>query len=562
MKRHIAVISRLAAGILVLGTLFLGGCTKAGQENEEENKNTREEYARATLFCDVDFWEPPSWNTEEGTITGDISKKTGLALDITVPVQNADTQFSLMLLNDELPDIISLVDPTAVSQLISSGKVWKMEEFLKTYCPDSHLLKEFPEDIKQELIKRDGDWYAYPSHMNSEDSRIVWKPASKFYEDWNAYSDNNGIIWNKALLEEAGLKAEELNTEEEVMAAWETMKNLNIQVKGEPVIPLLLDGKGYVDPSVKFMEYTFGAERIDEEGNYIDIIRQPQAKHALMYLNKAVLKGYITPEHLTYENAKVKELMASGRVFCFIGNMANAGLDYTEWKSSGPVFSLDGECPVLGKDIRSSTGWLSTFISKECKNPKEIAGWLDYMSSDEGMRLCIYGYEGEDYVLDEEGKVVQTEQGKESALNYRQTGQSAWWMFDNYAWQRSVQADPEPESRQYAEQDMFTAFGKNENTVIYDESVLPITAEEFPEGATEMRKLDVKIQALEKEGIMQILLSESQEEAEDEYEEMIEKLEEAEIKQLDSYKNILYEQRCEKYGSRIEKVNHEKKTAD
>ena len=61
-----------------------------------------------------------------------------------------------MLLNDDLPDIISLTNETTISQLITSGKVWDLEEFLKRYCPESHLLKSFPEDIKRELIKRDG----------------------------------------------------------------------------------------------------------------------------------------------------------------------------------------------------------------------------------------------------------------------------------------------------------------------------------------------------------------------------------------------------------------------
>ena len=34
-----------------------------------------------------------------------------------------------------------------------------MEEFLKKYDPSSTLLANFPEDVKQALIARDGAWY-------------------------------------------------------------------------------------------------------------------------------------------------------------------------------------------------------------------------------------------------------------------------------------------------------------------------------------------------------------------------------------------------------------------
>lgn len=339
---------------LSAGLILLSGC--GAEQNPTVTEEGEDSYARASLFCDVNFWEPPSWSTEEGTITGDITEKTGLALDITVPPQNADAQLSLMLLNDDLPDIISLTNETTISQLITSGKVWDLEEFLKRYCPESHLLKSFPEDIKRELIKRDGGWYAYPSHMNSQDSRKIWKPSSKFYEDWTNYNDNNAIIWNRELLEKAGLTVEEVQTEEQVLAAWDKMKNMHLDVDGEAVIPLLVDGKGYIDPTVKFLEYTFGAERVDENGNYRDILLQPQAEHALLFLNEAIRNGYAAPEQLTYENTKIKSLMAGGNVFCFIGNVANSGIDFTKWVSSGPVLSSGGETPVLGKNLRAPTG--------------------------------------------------------------------------------------------------------------------------------------------------------------------------------------------------------------
>lgn len=536
---------------LSAGVLLFAGC---GAGQKDIAKEEGDPYVTASLFCDVNFWEPPSWSTGEGTITGDITEKTGLALDITVPPQNADAQLSLMLLNDELPDIISLTDETTISQLITSGKVWNLEEFLKKYCPDSHLLKSFPEDIKKELIKRDGGWYAYPSHMNSQDSRKIWKPSSKFFEDWTNYNDNNAVIWNRELLRKAGLTIEDVQTEEQVLAAWEQVKNMHLDVGGEAVIPLLVDGKGYSDPTVKFLEYTFGAERVDENGNYRDILLQPEAKHALLFLNEAIRKGYASPEQLTYENAKIKTLMAKGNVFCFIGNVANSGIDYTEWVSSGPIFSSGGETPVLGKNLRAPTGWLGTFISKDCSHPAQVAAWLDYMSSDDGLLFWSFGYEGSDYHLDDQGYVVQTEKGEKASLDYGQTGQGAWWMFDNFSWERSVLPEPKKGSSAAAEKEIFTAYGSHERTAGYDESLLPLTAEDIPPESEE-GILDAKIREYEKEQIPRIVLAESREEAEARYTEMTETLNRMGIDSVDAYKNEIYQKNCREYGKSIEKIN-------
>ncbi|MFQ7549452.1 MAG: hypothetical protein ACLRMZ_02970 [Blautia marasmi] len=60
--------------------------------------------------------------------------------------------------------------------------------------------------------------------MNSQDSRKIWKPSSKFYEDWTNYNDNNAVIWNRELLRKAGLTIEDVQTEEQVLAAWEQVK--------------------------------------------------------------------------------------------------------------------------------------------------------------------------------------------------------------------------------------------------------------------------------------------------------------------------------------------------
>ena len=101
-----------------------------------------------------------------------LRKRPGLTFSYNIPAQDGDTKLSLLMVSSsEFPDVITTVGPEISQKLTKSGKVWKLDEFLQKYDPQSHLLKDFPADIKKQLVKRDGDWYAIPSHMASDDSR-------------------------------------------------------------------------------------------------------------------------------------------------------------------------------------------------------------------------------------------------------------------------------------------------------------------------------------------------------------------------------------------------------
>ncbi len=525
--------------VLVISITCILTITSCEKTDDISMNDKQADYVTATLFSDVSFWEPPVWDTKAGTITGDISAKTGVKIETEVPKQEADVKLKLKLLNDDLPDIISITDDISIQQLVSSGKVWKLEEFLKEYKPDSHLLTQFPEDIKQQLINRDGAWYAIPSHMNSADARKIWKSSLSYWDDVEKYYSNNAIIWNKALLEKLGLHTEELQTEEQVLAAFETAKQHGI-------IPLLLDGDMYQE-SLKYLQWSFGAEWVDAEGNFKDILLQPESKEALKFLNTAIRNEYADSKVLMYENVKIKELIASGRVLCFIGNVANTSA-VEEWTSTGVVLSSQNTTPVFGRKMQAQTGWMQTFISKDCKHPKEVAEWLDYMTSDEGKMLWFYGYEGKDYTIGEDGIVQRAKEREDATAHYTETGFCAWWMFENEAWKRSLSAPGEG----YGE--LLMAFGKYKDVAVYDESLLMFPSDLLPVGSDEYN-MEKEITAWKDSQILVTILTQTDEAFETEYQTLINGLKERGIERIDEIKNQAYQANCETYHSRIEKAN-------
>lgn len=526
---------------ILLVIMGVQGCGNhlAQQENVD--------YTYISLFCDVDFWTPPRWDTSEDTITGKITKGTGVVLETEVPPQDADNRVRLMLANNNLTDLVCVTNATTISQLASSGKFWDLEEFFQKYLPEAKLLKNFPEDVKQGLIKRDGKWYAFPSHLAIGEVMELWEPSSECYQDMVEYATNSGIIWNKKLLLELGLQVEDLRTQEQLLQVFEKAVQANIGSK-EPIIPLMLDGQNYWDHSLQFFMETFGAEYVDEDGNYMDIMRQPEAKEALSYLNQMVQNGYFQAEWLTLSNAKIRQMIAEGTVLCFVGNTANIDIDPKEWVTSGPILPSSGEHPVYGREREVGLGWMNTFISKTCEHPVELARFLDYMTSPEGMFQWEFGEEGVHFEL-QDHLVKLTEEGKRAKRDYGNTGVGAWWMFHNTAWERSILAPYEEGSEEEAETLIKVTYGKAKETRQYNSSLLAMSLGKRGEN------LEAELQDYKKKQILKVILAENNVQFEQEYQIMMDRLNEMGICELDIQKNIQYQENCREQDDRIPKVN-------
>lgn len=530
--------------ITVVCVLF-GGC---GEEKGQDMAADGSAYANISLYSDVNFWKPLAWDTAEGTITGEITKETGVTVDMEIPVKEADTRLKLMLLDDELPDVISIIDATTIHQLVTSGKVWKIDEFLEKYLPESHLLREFPEDIKHELIKRDGAWYAFPSHLNSIDARKIWTPCDAFWNEVVEYGNNNEIIWNKSLLEQLNIQIEGTVAQEDVFNVMEQAKKSRLLVGGEPIFVLLPDGNDYLDTTLKLLLASFGAEWVDEKGEYCDALLQPEAKDALRFLNIAVRRGYINPEHFNLESTQIQELARSGRTLCFIGNIADIAATEKEWVSTGVILSGNGSVPVMGKNLRAATGWMQTFIAKDCEHPEKIALWLDYMTSEEGKMLCHYGFPGEHYTVEEDGRIYRTKEGQEMADHWEETGLTSFWQFANTAWTRSKSLEGEING------ELALAYGKYPETVLYDESLLMFPAD-FLAGDHETEGMEQEISFWKTSQILVTVLAQTDAAFEAEYQKLVDGLYQRGIEQLDAKKNAAYKNNCMEYHSQIEKIN-------
>lgn len=541
------------------GVIALSGCSSAKKEassaapKETNGATASAAPVKATWFADASFWNAPSpWNIDPKTVEGAITQKTGLTFDFNIPAQDGGTKLNLMLTTSEaLPDLITLTDENLEKKLISSGKVWKLDEFLKQYDPSSPLLTKFPQDVIKAQIKRDGGRYSIPSHVSSPDRQKTYPPSSDVVVDLAKYGLNNNVMFNETLMKEAGLTVNDLKTEDGVLAAFEKVKSM--KVDGAPVVPLQINGKVYWAATIPTLQDSFGSMSVDKDGNYRDQYFSPETKHVLEFMFKTAKGGYFDPGQMTMDDGAMKTAVQSGRVFCFIGNVAQTGLDDptkgTKWVSAGAIHSNQNTKPVHANYSAVATGWMQTYVSKTAANPERLAKFLDFMSSDEGQLLWNFGFEGEHYTL-KDGLVIKTEKGIQDAKDGPKTGVGMFWPFANGAFNDHVA--PPPTASELMSMQVRTAEGRE--AVLFDGSTFQWPGDFIPAGskmANDLAQIDIYKHAQ----VSKIILAKDEASFNKAYDEMISKLKQMGQTEIDAKFNEQFHKNEQEMGVTLKGVN-------
>lgn len=526
-------------------------------EPESTSSDTSGEVSEMYWFSDVSGWGPATanWSVDDSPATNYIRDNLGLTLKIEQPPTDASTKLGLMLASGELPDVMSITDSDMYKQLVEADKVWDMQTFLETYDPDSHLLTDFPSDIRQALTDVYGNWYSYPSHMESKDNRKVFPPDDQIWVDVVEKGSNGCIMFNKDIMDAVGIAPEDVQTEEGFYAACEKVKASGHQVDGQSVLPVVLQCNLWINTSLDgVVANNFGVLPVDDDGNYRHSELNPLYKNALKFLNTLVQKEYLDVNTLTIDETALKTYLDAKRVFCWIGNQAQQDKTNMPWVSYGPILASNGAKPVIGLNGEAGTGWIQTLVSKDCKNPEKIAKLLSWASSREGLLVNYYGEEGTDYTIDEKGIVTLTDDGKKR-LAEEYDNNVLMWPFANTSFERHTEPVPDPTSNRGVEVSLMPAFGKNENTYIYNTAVLDFRNNTVIEPSSDLGIKLSQIDSYLEAQKAKIVTASSDAGFETEYQNMLDTLESYSITDIDAEYDKIYKEYCEKKSSSIENVN-------
>ncbi len=563
MKRHLLKTVSL---FLILSILF----TACGSKSEPASTGSKEEgvskeNTTTTKKTDISWFlnvgvVPSTWD-ESHYVMKTITEATGVTVSATTPADNPDTKLNLMIVSGELPDLITLSNETLIKDMIDSNLVWTLEEFFKTYLPESHLINGgFPEDIKEKLVARDGNWYSLPSHIKSPENREIWGLNPSTEELWLStdYRENRGVIINRTIMEQLGISEEDLGTESGFLAALEKVKEANLSVSDASVIPLLANGSGFQGGTWKSdggavgaLTLMFGGMPLDGEGNYNSLYYNDQFKHAVSFLNKCAQSGYIDANSFTMDDAANEAACRSGRVFAFIGNTANTGFAFEgDWFSPGVILSGGGETPVLPNNSTVGRGWLQTYVNKNSKNPEAVARFLDYMTSEEGLTTWNYGELDVDYTVSEDGLYVKTEEGTNKSNNAGVTGLGAFWGFANQNFDQKFM-DPNNDKGIIPQ----CAFGSHKDTYKYDSAALDELPGGYIEGNQEMLVITTEIKSVAGTELANIILQATDSDFDSRYASFLEQLDKLGVPKLDSYINEVVQENYKTMGYTLKPIN-------
>ena len=364
----------------------------------------QEEIVELDMFVDHSWWPLKDWS---GPVPEEITKRTGVRLNITVATD--DKQLPLLIASGDLPDLV--FTSANATRLSDPNLAYSWNELIGQYAPDFDI---HPEKIAVNLAP-DGKFYTIRNNFSPGDE---WD-AHKNY----ALQGGADIGFRNDIYEALG--SPPIDTLED----FEKLLGM-VKERYPDMIPLVLNPTDtwYMG----FFANNFGVPFkgfYEENGELKYALRNPKLLEMYKYMNLLYRKGYILPENYAYKNEdQAKELVTGGKAFAYawthgVADRLNADVAGND---QGIVFTQIGK-PLSpeAKIVRTDTGWSGVFITKNNRNPGKSIRFMQFLMSDEGQKLSMWGIEGVHWTMHAEG-YPEFKFEKDSAEAQSREG-SYWW---------------------------------------------------------------------------------------------------------------------------------------
>ncbi|MCL6457430.1 MAG: extracellular solute-binding protein [Gorillibacterium sp.] len=336
-------------------------------------------------------WVTAKWGDDYAS--QNITQKTGVNVNMIVPVGNENEKLQTMIASGNLPDFITLdANDDIVKKLIDGGQVLPWNELADQYDPYLYNVAD-PDKINW-FKQADGNFYGYPNASSSP------KDYEKYGEQ---YTSNQSFLVRKDMYEAIGKP--EMRTPEGFLNALKAAKEKFPDVNGQPLIPLSFhefSDKG--NYSLEDFLQNFLAIPQQKDGKLYDRSTDPEYIRWLKTFRKANEMGLLSKDIFIDKRPQVDEKSASGRYFSMLYQVSDVGTqNATVYKTDpekiyipidGPANTKLDQPTLSGPGI---SGWTITLISKNVKDKKRAIEFMSYMISEEGQKDVCLGVKGKSY---------------------------------------------------------------------------------------------------------------------------------------------------------------------
>ncbi len=469
-----------------------------------------------------------------------ITEKTGVTVEIQQPTGNPAEKLNLMLASNDLPDIVLMSRGSDImNKYISSGAVIPLDDLIEKYGPN---IKKMYGDTLKKTRSADGKNYYLANWYGLEQYPVF------------------GFLMRMDLMKELGVGDKVNNgepfTAEEFENLLKAFKEKYPTIDGKETIPMTLNGENMSGVTGTFKGMFGIMPFYEKDGKLQKDIRDPRYLDMMKYMNSLYRQGLLDKEWVTMKTKQYEQKLGAGNIFATADAGWNVGTSNGLLKADAPdpakaeerqFYQYKVLAPGVGPDQttygpKSSLGWDGITISKTNKDPVRTIKFLDFLASEEGQYLMMWGVEGEHWDM-KDGKHVPRQEvldafKKDWAEASRTTGIRKWtWTIKN-----GPGSDGTP----------YDLIGRGMTDPTTDLAIKNLADTSFdtapydslgPAGGTPEAIMETKVNETINEYFLKMALAPSEQEVVTLYDTMMKQVESAGLSKLEEVYNKNYEER-------------------
>lgn len=464
------------------------------------------------FFYDASWVPTDSWS---GIIPQEITKETGVSLKV---MKASDSnQLNLLIASGDLPDLIYTGAGTGGSgdKLSNNQYCYSYNELISKYAPTFKPKQAYINIAKS--FSSDSNYYTilnYCSFDNDWKNAAIGCPgqACIYYRE---------DMW-KAL---GSPKMETLDDFAKVLGM--------VKQKYPKLIPYAVDAPAWYFQSIKSW---MGISPLTDDGSYTYDTTSSNYLKFLKYANNFARNGYISADNYAINSESDSQQYAFGNKcfsFCWYTGVNNNETLNTNTKKTDPnahwiaLSPLKDSSGKLNQAVRTPMGWMGTFVTKNCKDPSRAVRFIEFMFSQKGRALSMWGREGVDYTLDSKG-VPQFSQ------DWKNTAKDSTEMAKKYNPWFYLGINEVDESYSYysgGPQGELSAFDKYKQNTINKPAIAVAT----PPSTSDMGVIKTKLDNLEKSTEAKVIFSKNDSEFTENYNNYMKAMQQTGVNKYNQY---------------------------
>lgn len=480
--------------------------TNEGSKAGTDNEGGEQEIVELNVFVNMPWWPLKDWS---GKVAEEITKKTGVKLN--VQVASDDKQLPLLIASGDLPDLVYTA--TELTRMADGEVSYPLGDLIEKYAPDFK--------ISQERIgvntMSDGKYYTVRNAFSTEQE---WKDNPK------AIPGANGLTLREDIMKELGNP--ELNNLEDLLSILAQVKE-----KYPDMVPLVWDK----DQIGQHLRINFGLKKskgfVDIGGDARYYLKDENYLDYYLYMNRLYREGYMIAENFTFKDAQQDDqYVLNGQAFAHGGG--NADTTNPQLEELGKAFKMTQVTKLLSDKAgipMGGSGWAGMYITKNNKNLEASIKFLQFMYSEEGQKLGLYGIEGEDWEWNEAEKYPVMKYDFNNTELQTQMGSVWWGLIGSSGVNEALQ--------RYNPTSQMTQWGLAAREALEFNPALGLVTTE-PD--TEEQTIEAQIENMVTTEEVKIYMAASEEEAKVQYEAMLQKAESLGLAKLEEWATKKYKE--------------------